>query len=339
MFPCSYFTGDKQVILVDKTSVFEGPITPPKNVVYPNETTISFDRNLHSYVVAYEVDDEGQPMSNIDAKFKEVAEKFFMRHPFCTINGKPHKGTISEMFDIVDTHTVVVSKLEEWDSKRRVANFLHDSDLDILRDVCYYYGVSPTGKTKGQICLELGDYQLGKLYVRKNEMAEPEYKSFIINWIDSVDPDKEFVVNCRKAITFDVIASNVKDGRLNYYLGTTFIGVSFEDVVAYFKREPKLYQDYVVRGVRDRDVFVEEMQSSKVEEKSTAKNSSQYKKIEALRRDVLSLYTKVHSMAGSQICVPKTQITKAGPERLEEYRKKLDQQYERLIAEKDSAKG
>lgn len=339
MFPCSFFSGDKQIILVDRSTVFEGPMTPPKNVVYPTETTISFDRNTQTYKVSYEVDDEGEPMSSSDAKYKEVAEKFFMRHPFCTINGKPHRGTISEMFDIVDTQTVVISKLQEWDSKRRISNFLADADLDTLRDVCYYYGVTPSGKTKGQICLELGDYQTGRLYFRKNEMTEPDYKSFLVNWIDNADPNKEFIVNCRKAITFDIIASSIKEGRVNYYLGTTFIGVSFDDVVAFFQREPKLYQDYILRGVRDRDVFVEEVESSKVEEKSTAKNSSQYKKIEALRRDVMSLYTKVHSMAGSQVCIPKTQIAKAGPDRLEEYRKKLDEQYDRLIAEKESAKG
>ena len=339
MFPRSYYHGDKQVILVDKATVFEGPMTPPKNTVYPGETRISFDRNQQIYKVIYEVDDNGEPLTTADAKYKEVAEKFFMRHPFCTINGKPHKGTINDMFDIVDTHTVVVSRLNEWDSKRRVANYLSDSELDTLRDICYYYGVNPSGKTKGQICLELGDYSSGRLYFKKNEITEPDYKNFLISWVENIDPDREFIVNCRKAVNFDVITTNYKDGRSNFYLGNTFIGVSFEDIVAFFKREPKLYSDYVVRGVRDRDVFSDEVESSKIEQKSAERTSSQFKKIESLRRDVMAIYNKVHELAGSQTCVPKTQITKAGPERLDEYRKKLHDQFEKLIAEKDQANG
>jgi hypothetical protein len=253
-----------------------------------------------------------------------------MKHPLCTINGKVHPGTRMAMFDVIDEQIAVASRLEEWDIKRRVANFLSEADLTQLRDICYYYGRSPIGKTKGQICLEMADYTEGELFKRENDQADYNYRGFVLNWIDGEDPDREFVINCRKAISLRIVTEVPKGGNISYYLGTQFIGVSFMDVVGFFKKEERLYNEYVIRGIRERDHFAEETAKTKAENKVLSARSGSKDEINQLRNEVLGMYDDVYKIAGSQTRYNIESLKKYGPTKLKEALDGLTKQYKEL---------
>lgn len=328
---------DKIRILIDEYNYQDFPANPPKDKPNPNEMMTSFNRaSDYSKKFSYEVTAEGTPASTEDAMIFNVIENFYSKHPMIQLNGVDHSGTKYAMYNLVDARKIVVTKLKLWDNKRKIADFLAESELSQLRDICYFYGSSPVGKTKGAICIELADYEDGKLF--KKVAGEDKIQDFVNNFILSIDTDTEFRINCSKAIRFGIVINNPKDGRSNYYLGSTFIGISQDDVVAFFKREEQLYKEFIIRGIKEKDQFEDEMVASEAEVKLLIdKESMSFVDKEQLRKATIALYNEVYSIVGSEAVVTRQQLANCGQEKLLRFNELLQKQKEALESAKTPA--
>ena len=221
--------GDKIRILTSEFDYkdcepFYGEAKDNKN---PAELNRTFTKSVNEYKIEYELNDNGEPKTAFDAKKKRVIEDFYCVHPLCTVNGKPHRNTKNPMFDVRDDATSIVNEMTTWNNKRRAANTLADMDLESLRDVAFYYGRNPVGKSKGQLIIELAHFQSGVIVASNDEFI----RNFMMIWSGEGSDERTFVVNCNKAIKYGIITTQVKEGRQSYYLGTTLLGFSIEEVI------------------------------------------------------------------------------------------------------------
>lgn len=253
MLAGSYPMGNQVRIMYDKLMFDDYPATPPKDKPNPAEFNINFSANNQSYVIEYEVDKEGKPKEQLDKLKHRLVENFFKHHPLCIINGVAHERTVVPLFDITDKATQITGNLRKWDIKRRIANFLAEADLEQVRDILFYYGVNPKNMSKGEICILLADYVNGTIYAPGAvDLAE----QFMTVWVAGQSEETKVLVNIRKAISMKIIEQR---GAVAYYLNGVFIGTNSEEIAGYFRNEPKIYNEHVVRKITDQDHFADEL--------------------------------------------------------------------------------
>lgn len=291
--PGSYTIGNKIRILTDEYNYSDHDLTPNKDKPYPVEFPLHFGQGTWAKKLSYNINDKGEPATNADMLKKRVIEGFYYMHPMCFLNGKRHGYTLNAeygangFFDIIDVHTQTLGELKVWDNKRKVANFLAESDLSVLRDIMYFYGMSPVGKSKGTICMELGGFAAGRVF-----SSADETEKFLDTWVRSIDSDKEYLVNCQKGINMNIIISAIQNGITSYYHGTQVIGNNLEDVVAFYKKNDNYYKDYLLRGIREKDHFEDELKLSATENNAFTYSLSEVDE-KQLRDNVMKLYDEV----------------------------------------------
>lgn len=256
----------------------------------PKAKQIVFRNTLRALTFEYESDESKQ--NSTDRKVQQLVKVFFGAHPLFTVNGQLTKHTKSPMFDITDLSEESNEKLVVWNKKTRVANILTDMDFAEKREVAYYYGINPEGKTDGELTILLGSFEYG-------DCMEPlNIDGFISTWGEKFQSkEKEYVVMARKAITLNIIeVRNGDDGRENFYLGNTFIGTEFNDVLAYCKREERIYNENIVRGVKAADKFESEEKENEVEKVKVSESMA--KELTPLEIDEMRVECKGLKVAG-----------------------------------------
>ena len=329
----SFVVNGKRRTLVSETQFIDREST---DLAAMNELTISFSRRASRKVLKYNVDENGEPLTEVDKAIKKVIENFYCLHPLTLINGKRHPNTTNGAvvyYDIIDVDKRTVSELKKWYNKLKVMNHLNEMDLAEMREVCFYYGEHPKGKTKGQLLIALADYNQGNLFKKDGEADKAEH--FIATFIENQSPDRVVTVNCRKAIDFAVITKKVSEGGQEaFYLGNELLGTTFEDVVKFCKQNEEIYTKYILKGIREKDQYMEEEASSELEKNKIYDKAEvgTFMEIEMYRKEVLSLYDKVFGLVGKDICVKKAHIVNMGLP-------KLRSAYDFLVEqEKDSVK-
>lgn len=275
MLPGAYPYGGKQRTLLDRYRWEDLPQVAPKDKPNPEPMNLHFPKTNHVQIIKYEVDNKGEPKTNSDKAIKATIEHFYQNHPSCLVNGQSHMNSAGEpVFDITDKQTEIVTRLKEWDLKKKIAVFLSEKcDLDAVRDVMFFYGQNPKGKTHGDICMHLAEYELGILYAKGDNNSRLA-DNFLDLWVTNASPDRIYIVHARKAIAFGIVEARQRDGNSNYFVMGAFAGLSPEEVSDYFKREPKIYNEHIVRRINEKDEFSEEVQLSKIEKTSLYDNAA-----------------------------------------------------------------
>lgn len=252
----------------------------------PRSKQITFRNTLRSIIYKYEDDEDLQTPE--DKKVKRLIEVFYKAHPCFVVNGIPHKGTKAPLFNIIDMSELNGAKLKLWNQKLKVANILNGMTLAEKREVSFYYGSNPEGKTDGDLLLMLGDFEIGECMFESTEISK-----FIELWGKGEEnKERDFIVNANKAIAMGIIEDRPsEDNRINYYLGNTFIGVEFNDVIAYFKREERVYAENIVRVINSKDTFKKEEKGSRKESESRSGEMTDLE-IEELRVEAKLLKVK-----------------------------------------------
>lgn len=334
--PTTYDINGKRRILLSDYSFVEIDTNQKADYVWPKETHIPFTGRTQEKMLSYETDEQGEPLTPYDREKIRTIRTFFMEHPTTLINGKPHPRTITGAaiyYDIIDVNVKVVSELKEWENKHRIASNLSGLDLDVLRDICYYYGILPKGKTRGALLMELADYNKGALFV-KDGNGNTKTENFIKVWMTNIDPDKELRVNCSKAIDLNVITTAVRDGHTTYYLGQEMLGPKLDDVILFAKQNPEAYKNYIVKGIREKDQYLEEQAATALEKKSMlGEISSNFMEEEKLRESVKELYDECFGLVGNKVKVAKGGISQAKMAKLKEFRNILLDQIQQAKAE------
>lgn len=241
----SYQCGPGKVrILLSEESfieVLESDKTAPAamNIMFNDRTplfTMSYDPNSNS---------------EHDKRRKEVIEKFFGEHPLVMRNGKQTQFTRSGMYDMYSEQEKTYIEYETWKENLDVMNRLDSMADNELCDVWYYYGVEPNGKKRGELIVKLGAVP-GGLAINDMDMATKKNK-FMMMFSGETKSETEYIVNMRKALLNGIIDNKMDGSRSNYYHGTTFIGTSFNDVIAYAKREDRIYKEHIIPRLNEID--------------------------------------------------------------------------------------
>jgi hypothetical protein len=324
--PASYDIKGKKRILLDEYNFVEIDSNQKPDYAWPKEVHIQFTtRNIEKRLF-YETDDSGKPLNPYDHDRIRCIKTFYMEHPLTLINGKPHPNTITGSpvyYDIIDVNIKVVSELKEWDNKHRVASHLSQVSYDDLRDICYYYGVLPKGKTRGSLLLELADYNRGILF-SKIGSGDSKSENYIKVWMTDTDPDKMLIINCRKAIDLNIITTVVRDGHTTYYLGQEMLGPKLDDVVLFAKQNKEAYEQYILKGINEKDQYLEESAATALEKKSFNNDlTSNFMDEENLRKAVYELYDEAFGLFKNQVKVAKSGIKSAKTPKLTEFRNTL----------------
>ncbi len=243
--PTAYQWKNKLRMLMEDDSYVEVDLVEQKDKPRPHERIIRFNRNQTELNYTYY--DEGDRLHTAMDKVKILAIKsFWANHPMCQTNGVSIPGvTKHPMFNIVNFTDKSIGEIKSWKNKLIAANKVNEMSSEEKLNLCYYYGV-PKGKTENEMTLLLGNFSNG-ICLQDNEID-----AFIKIFVKNEESDKDLIVMCRKAIAFDIITSKSYEGKDSYYLGETFIGTSFSDIIAYCKREEKTYEDFIVRQVMDK---------------------------------------------------------------------------------------
>lgn len=265
--PCVYNVNGLWHILTDY-GTYETHLGDLKNSPHKQRTNLKFiEKNMRE--ITYEYENDPKLQSAEDKKTQKVVEVFWAQHPLLEYNGKYHKYTKNPMFNLENQNEKVAMKVMGFKEKLEIQNRIASADLSLLRDICDYYGVSAKGKTEDELIPLLGDPSTGVCTNGVNA------ETFVKTWLE-VTPETIMIVNLKKAIRLGVIEERKEGNRTDYYLGTAFLGTNFNDVLAYAKREEKIYNNHILREVNAKDDFsAEKVQSNSV--KKVAENGQSVK--------------------------------------------------------------
>lgn len=211
----------------------------------PSPLNITFSQRSPVYTISY--DDSSN--DEMDIKKKAVIEKFFGEHPLMTRNGKPTKYTKSGMYDMYSEIEKSDIQFDVWKENLSVMNRLDSMSNNELCDAWYYYGIEPSGKKRGELIVRLGAVP-GGLAIEDMDKSTKKNK-FLQMFSLETKSETEYIVNMRKCLLHGLIDDKVDGIRHNYYHGTTFVGTSFNDLIAYAKREDRVYQQHIMPRLRE----------------------------------------------------------------------------------------
>jgi hypothetical protein len=228
--------GNKLRILISESEFVE---VPSNSKEQPQGMVFGFGRKRSEYTFEYNSDLDTQD----DKDRKNVIEKFWMQHPLLTINGKSTAFTKNPIYDMYSEKEKVHESYDAWQMGIDVSNRVANMSIERLRDAMYYYGIDPSGYSKQQMVVKLAGIDG---VATKDINPNTKENNFLRVWSEEGPADRDFLTNVKKAI-FHKIVDLRKDGSRNlYYFGDEFIGHAESDVLAFLKREQKLYESNIL---------------------------------------------------------------------------------------------
>lgn len=203
----------------------------------PAPMNISFNERSPVYTIVYDHDEK-------DGGKKAVIDTFFGEHPLMTRNGKATKFTKAAMYDMYSELEKSNIQFDTWKENLQVMNRLDSMSDNELCDVWYYYGIEPNGKKRGELIVKLGAVPDGVAI--KDIDTVTQKNKFLVMFSGDTKSETEYIVNMRKSMLHGIIDDKMDGNRHNYYHGTTFIGTSFNDIIAYAKREDRIYKEHIL---------------------------------------------------------------------------------------------
>lgn len=253
-------------------------VSDKKANVLENFRDIQFDAvsgNMQSFFEFETVVKDGQEkgVTTMDERKRVALAIFYGEHPLVKINGKTHVYTKNPVFNILDMALQTVEDVIDFDKELVVKTAVSKMELSELRDVCYYFGQSPKGKSEGELKVYLAGNNTGLCLVRSGDNGQtPNIDRFIKVFVENISTeDRDMKITLRKAIELNVIQNNRANDFDSYYLGATPLGKSLDDLIAYFHKEDQLYAEHVLRVVQEKEDFKKETADS-VQVNEAAKN-------------------------------------------------------------------
>ncbi len=188
--------------------------------------------------------------SEDDEVLSNVVKKFWGEHPLLIRNGKPTKYTKAGMFNMYDEMEKVSDSYDVWKTALDVMNKVDSMADNELRDVWYYYGLSPVDKKRDELIIKLGHPADG---VAVKDLTPTKTSKFLEVFSQETESEREYIITLRKALMLSIIIDKMEGNRHNFYHGSVFVGTSFNDLLAYAKREEKVYKESILRRVQEQE--------------------------------------------------------------------------------------
>lgn len=239
-----YHINGKRRMLLEDDSYVDLDSMPNKDKPFPHTRILPTSVRGSAFITyKYEADPKLQMPPD---KKKEAAVKVFWgQHPSAIVGGKSTPFTKSPMFDIINTTDKSVDAAKVWNDKLDICNTVREMSTQERIDALYYFGGNPSKKSESDILMTLVNFENGIV------LSDVERDNFKRIYINKESSDQELIVSVRKAMAKGIIEVRTQEGRNSYYLGETFLGTAFNDIIAFCKREEKIYNDFILRQVKD----------------------------------------------------------------------------------------
>lgn len=316
--PCSYQFEGRMRMLLDDDSVLDTDINPSKDK--PRQPERMLPPSIRgSSVLTYKYESDVTKQNNFDKKKEYAVKVFWGQHPMVTVNGAMTKFTKAPAFDIVNFTDKSINLIKKWRDKLDVANTVNQMSYEEKVNLFYYYGENPKGKTENDLILTLVNFENGIC------LSDDEVVNFKNIFIKNDNSDKDIIINIRKALSWNVIEEKTIDGRSSFYLGETFLGTAFNDIIAFCKREEKIYQDYLIRQVESK----EDLKAEKKESTPTTPTID-LQALDALKIEAAKLKSEGHIWKGLNL---ETSTFETLTNHVKEGRVKRDTKNSKVISE------
>ncbi len=250
--PTVYTWRGKRRMLMEDDRFVDVELNPSKDKPWPLERILQTSKR-GSAVITYKYESDPSKQNPLDKIKQGVVDFFWKNHPMVKVNGQIVKDlngtiiTVAPMFNMVNFTDKSIDDVRTWRDKLEVCQKVNEMSYDQKKDLMHYYGVNPKGKTENELILTLANFESG-LALNINEIDN--FKKIFINKGES---DKDIIINIRKALSYNIIQEKSAEGRNSYYLGETFLGTAFNDIISFCKREENIYQEYIVRQVESKE--------------------------------------------------------------------------------------
>lgn len=175
---------------------------------------------------------------------KELA--FWKRHELMQIKGGKNPNMKQPLFVLIVHDEIQNSQYSALKLKNTVFNYIMqvEDDAAEIRNICYYYGMNPTGKTKEEIVIALCDYNTGIL------MRPGLVEKFTTEYNKDNDEVR------MKTIVKKAVATAVFEQRNGiFFLNGDAIGNNEDSLVVYCRDNKDIYEKIIVTEVQKRDIF------------------------------------------------------------------------------------
>lgn len=232
-------------------------------------------KNKPTLEYTFETGPDGTGVTAQDKKIDALCHLYWAQHPQFTVNGdaSKNKNFSVDRFDILFVQDEKKLKYAEFKKILSIVTRVTSMSIEDKRNVAYYFGHSPKGLTEADLDMFLVDFNTGIALKPANA------KQFVDVWMKETDTERDYIVNTQKAINLGIFKSTSDNGRTNYTYDQQFIGTAFNDVLAFCKREDRVYNDHILREIKLSD----EKEAKRAEkDKVAAKSGKPVKKAEPI---------------------------------------------------------
>jgi len=230
-----YQVGQKMRILLSESEYIE---IPAKEKDQPKAFEYEFNTTQREVILSYDSEQE----TDYDKGMHKVCNVFWKEHPLLSFNGHSDGGVGKmPLFDIYSRKERTKESFTDFNLSLKIGNRVNEMSDDALRDVWYFYGKEPKGYSHEDLVIGLVHPTTGA--------AMLDGENFLKTFAGETNAERNMTVTLRKALMLGVITNRNESGRDNFYLKEEFLGTTFNDLLAHFKREERVYKEHVQRKV------------------------------------------------------------------------------------------
>lgn len=167
-----------------------------------------------------------------------------------TVNGEATENTRNPQFNIEDVTDSESIYMQKWERKLECANFIKKATDTVRRDVCYYFGFPVKDKTPSEVLKLLADFGTGVVLGNDKNI-----EVFMKLWSKDKDDERDYKIAAEKAVALNIIIKRDNGTSKMYYYGQNPVGVSLDDVIAYFRKNDKIFTDNILVKIAELDTI------------------------------------------------------------------------------------
>lgn len=237
---------------------YKGELPPTKKRFMHNFTTQNPELKLN-----WNWKDDKNKEGEVEKHRRVKEEKilmFWKNHPYIKVEGMPDKK-YQALFSLEVVQDLQSRDYEILKTKGLVFNTVNGLDMASMRSISFMFAGNPTEMSEHELFIDLVDFKDGRL------MIGDRPKEFLEKWDKEKNPDMEYIVNVKKAITYKIIETK----NNAYFIGNQVIGADVDVVISYMKSNKDTYEKFVKQEVlkKESQMYQEEVKAMKKKTQET----------------------------------------------------------------------
>jgi hypothetical protein len=211
--------------------------------------TMDFTADRPKQIVSFM---EGALKGTSDYNKAQAMEKL-KTNPLFYVNSQPTTHTRSAIYNLDDISDSEQVYMERWNNKLKAANMINEMSDAKRRDLSYYFGFGVSDKTESEVLKLLADFAVGIILA-----SDANIITLLTTWVKGDTTEKTMKIAMEKALALGIISKRKNGENDMYYHGQNPIGMTKDDILAYFRKEEKIFQEYILREINEKDIVPSE---------------------------------------------------------------------------------